>query len=90
MATLPPTLTQRTIALYQAGDVKGALRAAKEFRLGLTKAERTLLARAYECLVRPDFYRSIGYDPEAVIAQGRGVFETRIMREEAHDGTRNA
>lgn len=42
------------------GKLKEALRMAKDFRIGVTKEQRSVMARAYECIVHPDFYRSIG------------------------------
>lgn len=46
----------------KAGDFKKALRIAKDFRINVTKEQREKMARAYECIVHPDFYRQIGID----------------------------
>lgn len=51
-------------------DWKKALRIAKDFRIGITPDQRDLMTRAYECMVRPDFYRMIGKDPESEIKKG--------------------
>jgi len=72
--------TAQAITLYQVGEVKAAWQIAKSFRLGLDESEHAALCRAYECLIRPEFYRSIGFVPERVIAEGREVFEQKIMR----------
>ena len=69
-----PTTTARAIARFRVGDLKGALRLAKDFRLGVSPADRRLLSRAYECLVRPEFFRQLGFSPEMEIARGRAVF----------------
>lgn len=75
MANHPaPTATERAITLFRLGDVKGALRLAKDFRLGVTPSERAQLARAYECFIRPDFYRQLGFNPKWEIEQGCAVF----------------
>ena len=52
------------------GDFKKALAIAKDFRLGITEEERDAMKRAYECMVHPRLYRSIGFDLEAVIQNG--------------------
>lgn len=48
-------------------DWKKALQIAKDFRIGVTQKQRDKMARAYECIVHPDFYQQIGVDiPEAI------------------------
>lgn len=44
----------------KAGDFKKALKLAKDFRINVTKEQREAMARAYECIVHPEFYRQIG------------------------------
>ena len=46
----------------KAGDFKKALKLAKDFRINVTKEQREAMARAYECIVHPEFYRQIGID----------------------------
>lgn len=41
------------------GDFKGALRIAKDFRLGITKQESSAMKLAYECMVHGDFYKQL-------------------------------
>ena len=53
-----------------ADDFKEALRIAKDFRINITKEQRSTMARAYECIVHPDFYRQIGTDIPAAINEG--------------------
>jgi len=77
---MPPTKTSRAIAHYRAGRVQQALALAKTFRLGLTDDERAKLARAHECHIRPEFYQALGFDPTTEIANGKAVFEERIIR----------
>jgi len=69
------TKTDQARALYLSGDRRSALRMAKDFRLGLSVEQRKLLSRGYECLVRPDFYKSLGYDPKRCVEEGYEVFE---------------
>lgn len=51
-------------------DFKEALRIAKDFRINITKEQRSTMARAYECIVHPDFYRQIGTDIQVAISEG--------------------
>lgn len=52
------------------GDMKKALSIAKDFRLGISKEQRSTMTRAYECLLYPDFYKSIGIDVSQAIHDG--------------------
>lgn len=54
-------------------DWKKALQIAKDFRIGVTQEQRSKMARAYECIVHPDFYRQIGIDIPDAIEQGKAV-----------------
>ncbi len=56
--------------LVAAGEYKAALAITKGFRLGITRDQHDSMARAYECMVYPDFYRSIGIDTEEAIRKG--------------------
>ena len=49
-------------------DWPNALRIAAKFRL--SGEERTAIQRGYEALRCPDFYRSIGMDPDALYQAG--------------------
>lgn len=66
-------MTKKTDIVKEAvksGDFKKALRIAKNFRINVTKEQRELMARAYECIVHPEFYRQIGYDVMETINSG--------------------
>ena len=66
-------MTKKTDIVKEAvkiGDFKKALRIAKNFRINVTKEQRELMARAYECIVHPEFYRQIGYDVMETINLG--------------------
>lgn len=54
-------------------DWKKALQIAKGFHIGVTQEQRSKMARAYECIVHPDFYRQIGVDIPEAIEQGRAI-----------------
>ena len=49
---------------------KSALRYAKSFHLGISGDDRVQMTRAYECMNYPDFFLSIGMDPEEEIRKG--------------------
>ena len=58
-------MTKKTDIVKEAiktGNFKKALRIAKDFRINVTKEQRERMARAYECIVHPEFYRQIGFD----------------------------
>lgn len=58
-----------------ADDWIGALRIAARFHdLGEHKAAITM---AWEAANRPDFYREIGKDPDALVAAGVGALKER-------------
>ena len=54
---------------------KEALREAKDFRIGVSKEQRSVMARAYECFIRPSFYASIGKNPAECIEAGKKVLK---------------
>lgn len=62
--------------LTAAGDFKAALRIAKGFRLGISNDQRSAMTRAYECMVHPEFYRSLGIDLTQAIEQGVTVLKS--------------
>lgn len=55
----------------KAGDMKKALRIAKDFRINVTKEQREKMSRAYECMVHPDFYKQIGTNVMETINTGK-------------------
>ena len=57
-------------AAVASHNYKEALKIAKDFRIGITKEQRSTMARAYECLLYEDFYRQIGTDIPAAIQEG--------------------
>lgn len=58
-------------AAVEAGDFKKALQIAKDFRINITQVQRDTMARAYECMVHPEFYSQIGTDIPGAIAKGK-------------------
>lgn len=57
-------------AAVASQNYKEALRIAKDFRIGITQEQRSVMARAYECIVHAGFYRQIGTDIPAAIEEG--------------------
>ena len=68
------------------GDFKGALRIAKDFRLGITKQESSAMKLAYECMVHGDFYKQLGYDLNEKVAEGLEVLIGLYGRRSENDG----
>ena len=57
----------------QEQDWKKALQIAKDFRIGVTQEQKSKMARAYECIVHPEFYQQIGVDIPEAIEQGKAI-----------------
>ena len=57
----------------QEQDWKKALQIAKDFHIGVTQEQRSKMARAYECIVHPNFYQQIGVDIPEAIEQGKAI-----------------
>lgn len=73
------TKTEQAVEAFKKGDLKAALRTAKTFKMGVSKAEATTLSRGYECLVWPTQYQQLGYDPEQVVRDAVIVFINRFV-----------
>ena len=61
--------------LVKQGDMKAALRIAKEFRLGITEEQTRKMRSAYECMLYPRFYEQIGKNVAEEIEQGTAVLQ---------------
>ena len=62
--------------LVSSRDYKKALSIAKGFRLGISHEDSDKMARAYECMIYPKFYDSLGVDLEFAIAEGIQTLQT--------------
>lgn len=51
-------------------DWKTALRIAKDLRINITRAQREVMSRAYECMVHPNFYKQLGTNVDEAIDRG--------------------
>lgn len=72
---LPPKKIDVLRAFMAAGDWRSALGLAAKFpRLG---EHKTVITRAWEAVQRPEFYRAIGKDPEALIGEGVAALRER-------------
>lgn len=63
--------TEMVREAIKAGDFKKALKLAKDFRINVTREQREAMARAYECIVHPEFYKQIGADIPGSIELGK-------------------
>lgn len=54
-------------------DWKKALQICKSFKIGITKEQKNVMRRAYECIVHPRFYIELGVDTEEAIRKGSEV-----------------
>jgi len=69
---------QEVKQLAAEGNYQAALRGAKDFHIGVTKDQRSVMCRAYEAIVHPRFYKQIGIDTEKAIQEGIKVLRTII------------
>ena len=66
-------------AYIKSEQWKEALREAKDFRIGVSKEQRSTMARAYECIVHPAFYESIGKNLAECIEAGKSVLKEVVQ-----------
>ena len=65
--------TDQVREAVRSGEWKKALRIAKGFRIGVNPETKAAMERAYECMVRPDFYRQLGYDTDNIVENGCNI-----------------
>jgi len=65
-------------AKIEAGDYKSALRGAKDFHIGVSAEQRSVMSRAYEAIVHPEFYRRIGKNIDECVQAGVTVLQEVI------------
>lgn len=65
-----PNKSDEVRRLVRHGDYQMALAIVRTFRRGITKAQHDTMLRAYECIVHPGFYRSIGADLQENVDAG--------------------
>lgn len=58
---------------------KEALREARNFRIGVSREQRSTMARAYECIVHRNFYLSLGYNLEEKVNEGISVLKAIML-----------
>jgi hypothetical protein len=66
---------QKVRDLIAQENYKAALCGAKDFRIGVTKEQRSAMARAYECFNFPSFYKQLGIDIDVAKADGIKVLK---------------
>lgn len=59
--------------LVSEGNYRKALSIVKGFRLGITKEQHDSMILAYECMVHPGFYTSLGINLPQAIEKGVSV-----------------
>lgn len=64
------TKTESVRLYILQGRYKEALRLVKTFRIGVTAKDRCIFSMAYECILYPDFYRSLGINPQLKTEEG--------------------
>jgi len=64
---------------YKSGNFKALLKVTKDWRIGITKDERTQMSRGYECLIRPEFFKMIGKDPVVEIQKAVAIAKIKVI-----------
>ena len=59
--------------LLLAGELKEALRIAKDFKRGIRKEDSDAMKRGYESMAYPEFYQSLGMDVSLIQLQALQV-----------------
>ena len=77
--------TEAVRRLVKGGELKQALKIAKDFRLGISKPDSDAMKLAYECMVHERFYQQLGYNLHEKVAEGLEVLERLYGRSEKHD-----
>ena len=71
----PEKKSEMVRRLVREGNLKQALRIAKDFRLGITGEQKKAMALAYECMVHGDFYKALEMDTEKLVREGTEVLK---------------
>jgi hypothetical protein len=70
------TKTATAKACYVKGDVAGALRIAKDFKLGLTEDERRAIEISHECFAgKAAFYEMLGVDRKLTLQKAEDALK---------------
>lgn len=77
--------TEVVRSLVRSGELKQALKIAKDFRLGISKPDSDAMKLAYECMVHKRFYKQLGYNLSEKVAEGVEVLKRLYGRSEEND-----
>ena len=77
--------TEVVRSLVRSGELKQALKIAKDFRLGISKPDSDAMTLAYECMVHERFYKQLGYNLSEKVAEGVEVLKRLYGRSEEND-----
>lgn len=69
--------TQEALNLLDSGDIKKSLRRFKNYKMEFTKAQQSIITRAYEMFENEKFYSSLGFNKEDQINQAISIIEER-------------
>lgn len=74
------TKTQKAVCLLRAGDLKGALKIFRTFRVGFSSDEKRTIGIACECLCGNDcFYSSIGVDCCKMVDEAVAIVRSKYL-----------
>lgn len=74
------TKTSKAVEAFKAGDIKGALRIFKTFKIGFSVAERRTIQIAYESMTgNESFYQSLQIDTTAAITAAINLITVKYI-----------
>lgn len=79
----PTSKTSLAKAAFAAGNLQACLGIVARWRPSrvVTPAQLRVMKTGYECLVHPEFYRSLGRDVDACVAEAKAVFASLFCKE---------
>lgn len=72
-------ITKEAVYYFLYDNKPKALSLVKDFRIGLTKEERSILQRGHQASTHPSFFTQIGKDPQQLIQEAYVVFERKFI-----------
>ena len=74
------TKTQKAVCLLKAGNLKGALKIFRTFRVGFSSDEKRTIGIACECLCGNDgFYSSLGVDCCKMVDEAVAIVRSKYL-----------
>jgi len=73
------TKTEKVVQLMKKGKTLEAIKIAKDFKLGYTKKEKSVLTRAHEMTWNPSFYEALGYETKVELEKAKNILTKKYL-----------